>query len=339
MYGVYRQLAAEFQLALSPPDPGMMTFNFVLAGNFDGHPIHLSRWCGKGARIDITSPLQPHLDLGFALTRSGVMSKVAEWLGKTDIQLDDAEFDRAFTIRGDEPARVRALLNPALRNTIAGITAKDFELSDAEFSATRPVSDEDHRTLVYALDEAVRVARAVGEAHPAVPHASTVAAHHDAWTTYARAQEGFQVGTTPLWMQGRLGNTLVHARAARNRPGDFSLQLVARLERPLPVQLNVVPQRDALAAWGNASKDTGDASFDRIFDVMRAPHVEVLDAELRGRLVQLAHLGPVRLSGSEIQLFTSAKLEPRRVPDVLEDLRGVLQLLARNVLGPGDAYR
>src|SRR5688572_4861757 len=107
MYYVYRELAKELGLRLSPSEPGMMTFVFDLAGELDGHPVSLRRLCGSGARIDITSPIVPHLDLGFGFSRAGVVSKVSEWLGKRDIQVDDPEFDKAFTIRGDEPERVR----------------------------------------------------------------------------------------------------------------------------------------------------------------------------------------------------------------------------------------
>ncbi len=76
LYGLYQRLARELGLRLSPPDPGMMTFSFDLIGELEGHPVKLRRLCGSGARVDISSPIRPHLDLGIGLTRAGIVSKV-----------------------------------------------------------------------------------------------------------------------------------------------------------------------------------------------------------------------------------------------------------------------
>lgn len=342
MYAVYHQLAKELGLRLSPAQPGMMTFAFDLAGEIDGHPVSLRRLCGSGARIDITSPIVPHLDLGFGFGRAGVVSKVSEWLGKRDIQVDDPEFDKAFTIRGDEPARVRALLGPEVRQAIAAITSPSFEITDAEFSCGSRVDfgiNETFVDLANELRQAVRIARAIGAAHAAVPRATALAAHHDAWIAYARENQ-FQSGTTPLWMQGKLGKTWVLARARRNRENDFSFELVASAEQELPTTLTIQPKQSLIeSAVGSHALPTGDAAFDAVFDVTRTDRIDVVDSELRRQLLLLSRYGPVRLFGSRITLHTPMTLEPAKVPLVLEDLRAVIVTLEKNVHGPNTAYR
>jgi hypothetical protein len=111
VYDVYHALARELGLRLEPADPGMMTFVFDLSGELDGRPVKLTRFCGKGARMEITSPIVPHLDLGLG-------------------QLDEPEFDKAFGILGDEPDRVRALLCPEVRQAMGQCNAPELEISD-----------------------------------------------------------------------------------------------------------------------------------------------------------------------------------------------------------------
>jgi hypothetical protein len=340
MYGVYHQLAKELGLQLSPEQPGMMTFAIDLAGKLEGHPVTLRRLCGSGARIDITSPLVPHLDLGFGFSRAGIVSRVSEWLGKRDIQVDDPDFDKAFTIRGDEPERVRALLGPELRVLLASNPAS-FEISDAEYTSGGRVGfaiEETYMSLVGHLQQAVRIARAVGLAHAAVPCAAALRAHQDVWLDYARAN-GFQSGSTPLWMQGKLGKFWVLARAHRNRADDFSLELAASFEQPLPIRLKIEPQRGALDALAIPDLKTGDARFDAVFDVVQATELAWVDPELRRQMLDLAQLGLVRVIDSRITLHTPATLEPAKVPAVLEDLRAVLVTLEKLVHGPNAAYR
>jgi hypothetical protein len=337
MYGVYHQLAAALGLRLSPENPGVMTFSFDLVGELEGHPVSLRRYCVKAAHIDITSPIAPDLDLGFGLSRAGVLSRVSEWLGRRDIQVGDPEFDKAFTIRGDEPERVRALLTPELRGLVAG-TPFEFEISDAEYSSRRAAGGETFADLANRLQRAVCIARAVELASASVPSATTLKAHRDVWLDYAR-QSGFQFGSTPLWIQGKLGKFWVLARAHRNRPEDFALELVSSFEQPLPIKLKIEPQRDALASLGIPDQKTGDPRFDQIFDVIQTDQPAWIDEELRRRMVELAALGRVRLIDARITLRLPATLDPKRVPLVLEDLRSVLVTLDRNVRGPNAAYR
>jgi hypothetical protein len=320
----------------------MMTFSFDLLGELDGHPVKLRRYCGRAKRIDITSPIVPHLDLGFSITRAGIVSRVSEWLGKQDIQLDDPELDRAFTIRGDEPARVRALLGPELRVAIAASSAPNLEISDAEYSCGgTPGSGivESVADLTHELRQAVRIARAVGSAHAVIPRAAALAEHHDVWSEYARANR-FQFGSTPLWMQGKLGKTVVLARASRNRENDFSIEASAWLEQPPEVPLAIAPKQGLIETMmGTKPAPTGDAAFDATFAVTHGARADLVDADLRQALLALAQVGSVSLRGSHVRVGLSGSVLPARIPVLLEELRAVLAILERNTSGANAAYR
>lgn len=346
MYEVYRTLARELSLRLDPADPGMMTFALDLTGELDGQPIKLHRLNGSGARIKVTSPIVPHLDLGLGLTRAGVASKVSEWFGKRDIQLDDEPFDKAFTIRGDEPERVRALLNPELRQAVGNHDAPLIELTDGEFSAGGAVQgassygvSDTVEYLTFLLRNVAKVARLVGQAHANVPPARALQAHHALWTEYARDNQ-FQLGATPLWMQGKLGKTWVLARASRNRENDFSLELSARPDQPPNLTLTIVPKQSWLESMtGGAEHATKDPAFDSVFDVMRPDRPDLVDADLRAGLLGLARLGSVSLHGAHLRLALPATIAPPRVPELLEGLRAILVILERNLHGSDASYR
>jgi hypothetical protein len=339
MYDAYRRLASKLGLRLSD-DPGVMTFRFDLSGDLDGQRVRLERVCGRGAHIVVSAPLAAHLDLGLGLGRAGFVSRVAEWLGTRDIQVGEPAFDAAFTLRGDEPDRVRALLCTELRVALASLIAPSFELNDAGFTAHHDVQDESVTTLERALREAVSVVRAVEAARSLVPPAAFLRHHAELWHAFAR-ERAFGLSTTPLGMHGFVGQTAIEARAWRKSADDFMLEVRARLEAPLPVHLEVEPQRDVVAAaLGKRSLATGDASFDAAFDVTVASRPEVLDAEVRRRMLELRALGSVSLSGAEVTFVTDlSRVEPAHLPLLIEDLCALLGTLEQSASGPGVAYR
>ncbi len=57
----------------------------------------------------LKAALQDMQGFQFSLTKKGLVSKLDKALGAKEIATGDAEFDRAFVIRGKEEARVRAL--------------------------------------------------------------------------------------------------------------------------------------------------------------------------------------------------------------------------------------
>jgi hypothetical protein len=324
MYEAYRHLAHNLGLRLST-DPGMMTFTFDVYGDVDGHPVRMQRICGGGARIDISVSLRPHLDLGLGITRTGVVSKVAEWLGKQDIQVGDAAFDAAFTLRGDEPDRVRALLSPDVRGVISSMSMSTYEITDGEVTCGhRCGTVESSEELERDLREAVWIARAVGAAYMQVPPAAALRAHYDCLAQYA-VERQLRIAATPLWLEGKIEGTSVFVRGERAGANTFFLHLAASLGQPFASPFSIEPKP-------NPKSDT----FEEVFTV-RSDHA--LDDDLRTRLMGLhrAHAAP-SIRGGDIALRVPSTIEPTQVPRLLESLTDLLARVDRTLRG-ATAYR
>ncbi len=65
------------------------------------------------------APLQNMDGFQFLIFRTGLISKLDKALGSQDIEIGDAEFDRRFTIQGNNESKVRALFsNQRLRQLV-----------------------------------------------------------------------------------------------------------------------------------------------------------------------------------------------------------------------------
>jgi hypothetical protein len=276
------------------------------------------------------------------LGREGLLSDLADWLGIKDIQVGDAAFDEAFEIRGDEPARVLALLTPSLRAELSALRIRDVRLTDAEFSSRFDGADASVQDLELALREAVRIARAVDEARANVPAAAALRAHGDVLMKLA-AEHGFRAELTPLWMQGFWGQCSGFVRALRKSAADVTLELSVSLEKPHGVLLQVVPRSGALRGALEGSQPTGDAVFDDAFATKTESPARLpvlLDPELRRRLTELRRAGSVALHSHTLVVQAPvASTLPERVPALLEEMRSVIETVGQNARGPGVPYR
>jgi hypothetical protein len=69
----------------------------------------------------------------FSISRRGLFSGIATWLGMQDIEIGDERFDRDFVIKGNNEAQVRTLLsNPRIRELIALQPDINFAVKDDE---------------------------------------------------------------------------------------------------------------------------------------------------------------------------------------------------------------
>lgn len=124
---------------------------------------------GKAAAI-YTRMRAPYVNpTGFRFTvyRKGFFSDIGKRLGMQDIEIGDASFDRDFIIKGDDEAKVRALLaDVRIRELIAAQPEMYFTVKDDEgwFGASFPegvdellfmvggtITDVDRLKLLYDL--------------------------------------------------------------------------------------------------------------------------------------------------------------------------------------------
>jgi hypothetical protein len=328
MYEIYRHLAERLGLHLSPPDPGMMTFVIELSGSVDGHPVRLQRFCGKGAWIRVSAPLVRHMDLGLGVAPSSILSTISEWLGGQDIQVEDAEFDRQFGIRGDEPSRVKVLLNPALRADLGSAGAKARRLTDAETWLELATEVEAVDTLEGALHSVVATARGVEEARLAVPPAAALQAYYERWQIDA-LERGWRVEATPLGAS-RTDEPIFLAQGLRLGANEHAIELYLGAA---DIPFRIEPRRALVPRLlGSASVPTGDPVFDDAFELRRVPpeHVATLfTTDIRDRLLATRKWGELVFDAIGIKLHaplkTFAPEDLRHALDALVALRSKLR--------------
>ncbi len=72
--------------------------------------------------VEVLSPT--NMNLGLHITPEGFFTGVSKMFGTQDIQVGDRTFDDVFLIKGNRPADIIALLNPAVRQQLLTINAQ-----------------------------------------------------------------------------------------------------------------------------------------------------------------------------------------------------------------------
>jgi hypothetical protein len=109
-------------------DPGRWLFGPWVEVHFAvrGHPAILETYLEGGAEtrqrltnLRVTIPLRSPVQ--FHVFRSGFLSRIGERLGMQDLQIGDPDFDRAFTVKGNDERSIRSLLDEVgIRQALVG---------------------------------------------------------------------------------------------------------------------------------------------------------------------------------------------------------------------------
>src|SRR5687767_897112 len=113
-FEVMQQVAGELKLQLDPPAPKLLGPGYTLTGELDGVKVQVTHWVGQFVHLEYVAYFAKPAGMRLSIHTAGLVAKLRDLFGKHDIQLGDAEFDAAFEIKGDDPARVKALLDPGL---------------------------------------------------------------------------------------------------------------------------------------------------------------------------------------------------------------------------------
>lgn len=265
----------------------------------------------------IEAILQPPLDLGLNLVGKSTHSHEA---------------------RAEEPERLNALLFHGLSQQLVTLPRDlDLSITDHAVSLSRLGWHLDDLTDE-GLDFAVRLARAIHAARPAVPVARAIQAHAGVWLAFAR-EHHLACATSPLVISGELADVRVSAWIERKaavagvieegvKPGDatFAPTFRAAFPRSLPFQLDALRSKPSLfetLAWLHVTDVTiGNRAFDKQFrvltdqpDVAQRALLPIADA-----LVRYARAGHVHVGFHGITFSPDLLGPPDAVEPVLEDL-------------------
>ncbi|MBW2455064.1 MAG: hypothetical protein JRI68_11165 [Deltaproteobacteria bacterium] len=318
---------------------GLVRVGNDLFGQREGMPVGarlaLDAPKGQWARWTVHARLQPPLDLGLSIhTGRHEVEDVTK--GASLVVTGDAEFDKRFVVRGDEPERVRALLDPPLRQRLVRQLHPGalFMVTDQGVAMQVPRPHANLEWFTRALNTLTGIASGVNRARSNVPVAAVLQRHRTSWAAFASSQMLHGI-SAPLCMWGRLRGATVFAYSVRLGPGDLCLEIWLRFQEPLGLGVLLQPKRTVdrvKELFGADDHELGDPVFDETF-LLRLSDVEateaLLDEPLRKRLLAIhSTVGPLSLTDDGLLVrLPTVPLDPAVVPNKV----GHLLELAREI--------
>jgi hypothetical protein len=317
-----------------------------ISGTLHGVPMRL----GDDVRGDkvktiylVASARHPTtLDLGLLVRPTGFVQQIAKLFGGgKDVAVGDEFFDEAYDIHGDDPARVRALLEPSVRRAIGLLGKNDFQLTDNGLMYEQVFSPTNADTIISLAERVASVIGAVRAASSAVSLPQTIAPHLEAWRAWAD-ENGLELSPAPLAVSGRLESGSFSAVIRRADADHYVVDLTLHFEPPLTddLQVRAASRFDYFGRMFAPHKvKTGDPHFDETFvvcsgqpDLVRAR----LDVETRATLIGLQEAGDLELSGRSLSVHVPLPKDPRELAPVIARLHALARKIAEGLRG---AYR
>jgi hypothetical protein len=105
----------------------------------------------------------PPIGSRFHVVRESVLDRIAHVLGLHDVDFGDPAFDRLYKVKGEDPERLREVVNPSTRTALTGIAegSDDVEVTPARLRWQRFGRVLDAHTVVRVVKQGVVVAKAM----------------------------------------------------------------------------------------------------------------------------------------------------------------------------------
>jgi hypothetical protein len=327
---------------------GLAVRDGAASGTIDGRRVSLGfelTGSREGMTAVVRGWLDPRLDLGLDMHR-----RAAAPLVEPEPVTGNTDLDGEFSITGDEPARVRELLDPPLCAHLVALhrAAHDLRLRDAgcSFFGLYGLYDADEGWVERAVAAAAATVGLMDEARSRVRPAAPIAPHAAALRAFAGAR-GLGHADTPLRVRGSVEGRSIEVGATRTGRGRHHLHARAGFEAELGIGLRIHRQGilDALRTLlGGQDILVGDAAFDARFliraDPERAGRVAALfDAGARAALLEVdARVGAVAVDERGVSVDPiPVDVDPGDVVRVIDTLTEVTGRVARNMVHGAEA--
>ena len=334
---VWGRVAAKLGLVL---DSGR------IAGQLNGRAVKcrvISSGSGDNRMISTvaSTSFDPPLDMGLVVGKRDVVEDVVSKIvgGPENIPLGDPAADKALSVVGDEPDRVRSALGPTVVASLLRTRSKGWKIGLSDFEAIIEAKGVvlNERWIEQALTTVAEWAALLESSLECVTAASSLEAHHGAWTKYARTND-LDSKSTPTCMSGKLDGSDLSVRAVRVGHLRFEAQLLLRFPSPLSEGLVLRPSgfKDSVSSLlGGEDTKVGDEPFDDAFSVRsNKPDRlgQLLDASVRRTLLQLGReAAKMELRDEGITLTLSPFPEnPDLIPRLVSTLAGVMREIHNN---------
>jgi hypothetical protein len=342
-YDMFAKVAADLGFTIEPRENRLLLAEHTIEGSLDGVHVKVWQWQGQFVHVEYTAWLSPPADMRLHVQREGIVGKLGHLFGKHDIEVGDPEFDRAWKVKADEPARAQALLNPEVRKVLAAWKKADLNVRITDETVHFWMIPGSYRTV--AQDELVQNIRALAAivtvlnaAMKNVPPSTALAPHVDAWRAYANAR-GLQFSASPLRVTGKLEGSNVVARAVAIEDDAWGVDLSLAFETRLPFGLEIRAARffDFMRSGEAPRVELGDAEFERELCVTSTepPKAKAfLDESVRRALLELHRsAGDVQLDARGISVRTKSMTDPSAFGQIAERVATVARKLSEQA-GP-----
>ncbi|MBM4358323.1 MAG: hypothetical protein FJ096_09465 [Deltaproteobacteria bacterium] len=293
-------------------------------GHIDGRALRLELDVAAGL-VRVAVAFATPLDLGLRLAPRSFTGPVDE----------EDPFEAAFALGGDEPGRVRDLVDEATREQLVDLTdsASNLALNDRDLTLVWTIEDvPDEPRLGASVRAASRTLASLERSARSLRSSVRLRAHADALASLAQAH-GLSLELTPIKLWGELAGGAVVLRSERIGWHNHRFTLQASLPGPAPVTLRRKSLRDTVTHDGQATLDHGDAAFERRFQVDASSASDVLrDPELRRALLELDEtVGAVSIDGDRVEVCCLAiEVRPSTLADAMLLLARVASRLRRS---------
>jgi len=303
-----------------------------------GRVVVVSRDGASPSRLRVVVPLTPALDLGLNV-------RPREFHGPVD---EEDPFEATFILGGDEPGRVRDLLDASLREHLESLHAQVDELvvtdDGTAIAWTEPTFPEVASAVARVVD-AVRINELLETSAAALRSSVRLRAHADALAGLA-AHHALRLSRTPIALAGALDGVLLLVRSERIGWHSHRFSVTASFSAgaaPLGLAMRRARLGDTLE--DASSPRTGEVSFDRRFHLVASAEARVapqdlFDARLCAELLALdVEAGTLALDASGLR-FSAVAAELRAealVAGVVRAARIVASLEDRLARGAPEA--
>jgi hypothetical protein len=257
--------------------------------------------------VNVRGQLEWPLDLGVHVAKA-----VRSPFGEGPIRIGHPDLDGELTVLGDEPARVRMLLDGAIADALVALYRAAFEVSldDGGCTIYQFVGFDvpDQAWLERALHGAAKIASLMEEARARLPPAKPIEQHAAAVHGVAKSR-GLAFSTTPVLATGDFDGCPLEIGTKRTDVRTHHLFARARIETSLGVGLAVRRQGvldSVRSLLGGQDIVLGDPPFDKHFLVRAERPAQVpvlLDRFARSHLLSIdEHYGPVTVDDETVSV-------------------------------------
>ena len=329
-----------------PPSWGLVLDSGRIRGQLNGRAvtcrvIYSASGNNRMVSTVASKPFDPPLGLGLVVGKREVVEDVVSKVvgGPKNIPLGDPAADKALSVVGDEPDRVRSALCPTVVASLLQTRSRGWTFGLSDFEATIGAKGVvlNERWIEQALTTVAEWAALLESSLARVPAASSLEAHHKAWTKYPQTND-LNSKVTPLLMSGKLEGSDLSVKAVRVDHLRFEARLLVRFPSPLSEGLVLRPLgfKDAVSSLlGGDGTKVGDEPFDDAFSILsNEPYRlgQLLDPSVRRTLLQIgreaAKMEP-RDEGITLTLSPFPE-NPDLIPRLASTLAGVMREIRNN---------